>query len=173
MALVLFIRTFAPGVLILLLFAVLLQLIVIEQHIPLKRIIRQIEQIVVIKRGCLPCRLASIHHTVEKSTDPCGRKFILSAPFNRLPQRLRDGTLADKIGTRMAPVAAGLANSDTRFHREKWPSSLTRGRPLFIPMPSVSNVQTCARTCASSLCKGHSGMARPATLPCSRCSSCG
>ena len=23
----------------------------------------------------------------------------------------------------MAPVAAGLANSDTRFHREKWPSS--------------------------------------------------
>lgn len=28
----------------------------------------------------------------------------------------------------MAPVAAGLANSDTRFHREKWPSSLTRGR---------------------------------------------
>ena len=26
----------------------------------------------------------------------------------------------------MAPVAAGLANSDTRFHREKWPSSLTR-----------------------------------------------
>ena len=28
----------------------------------------------------------------------------------------------------MALVAAGLANSDTRFHREKWPSSLTRGR---------------------------------------------
>ena len=28
----------------------------------------------------------------------------------------------------MAPVAAGLANSDTRFHRKKWPSSLTRGR---------------------------------------------
>jgi len=36
----------------------------------------------------------------------------------------------------MAPVAAGLANSDTRFHREKWPSSLTRGR-LF---HSTSNV---------------------------------
>ena len=28
----------------------------------------------------------------------------------------------------MAPVAAGLANSGARLHREKWPSSLTRGR---------------------------------------------
>ena len=36
--------------------------------------------------------------------------------------------LVDKIEARMAPVAAGPANSDTRFHREKWPSSLTRGR---------------------------------------------
>ena len=34
----------------------------------------------------------------------------------------------------MAPVAAGLANSDTRFHREKWPSSLTRGRPLCLSL---------------------------------------
>ena len=73
---------------------------------------------------------------IEKSTVPRGHKYIPSASFNRLPQRLRDRTLADKIGTRMAPVAAGLANSDTRFHREKWPSSLTRGR-LF---HSTSNV---------------------------------
>ena len=28
----------------------------------------------------------------------------------------------------MAPVAAGLANSNARFYREKWPSSLMRGR---------------------------------------------
>ena len=34
----------------------------------------------------------------------------------------------------MAPVAAGLANSDTRFHREKWPSSLTRRRPLCLSL---------------------------------------
>ena len=33
----------------------------------------------------------------------------------------------------MAPVAAGLANSDTRFHREKWPSSLTRGGHFVYP----------------------------------------
>ena len=28
----------------------------------------------------------------------------------------------------MAPVAAGLANSSARLHREEWPSSLMRGR---------------------------------------------
>ena len=31
----------------------------------------------------------------------------------------------------MAPVAAGLANSDTRFHREKWPSSHYAGAAIF------------------------------------------
>ena len=78
-ALVLFIRTFTPGVLILLLFAVLLQLIVIEQQIPLKRIVYQIEQVIVIKHVRLHYRLASIHNVVEKPTGPCGHKFILSA----------------------------------------------------------------------------------------------
>ena len=127
-ALVFLFRSITLSFLVLPPLAVLLQLVVIEQQIPLKRIIYQIEQVIVIKHVRLHYRLESIHNIVEKSTGPCGHKFILSASFNRLPQRLRDGTLADKIGTRMAPVAAGLANSDTRLHREKWPSSLMRGR---------------------------------------------
>ena len=41
----------------------------------------------------------------------------------------------------MAPVAAGLANSDTRFHREKWPSSLTRGGHFVYSYAIDSNAQ--------------------------------
>ena len=41
---------------------VLFQIIVVEQQIPLKRIIRQIEQVIVVKHGSFPYRLASIHH---------------------------------------------------------------------------------------------------------------
>lgn len=40
----------------------------------------------------------------------------------------------------MAPVAAGLANSDTRFHREKWPSSLTRGGYFIRPINRPSSI---------------------------------
>ena len=138
---VLLFRSVALGFLVLPLFTVLPQLVIIEQQIPLKRIVCQIEQFVIIKHDRLHCRLASVHHSVEKSTDPCGHKFILSASFNRLPQRLRDRALADKMGTRMAPVAAGLANSDTRFHREKWPSSLTRGGHFAYSYAIDSNAQ--------------------------------
>ena len=41
------------------------------------------------------------------------------------PDRLFNVGIAEQ---NLFGVAAGLANSDTRFHREKWPSSLTRGR---------------------------------------------
>ena len=60
-ALVLLFRSVTLSFLVLPLHTILFQLIVIEQHIPLKRIVRQIEQ-VVVKHGSLHCRLASIHH---------------------------------------------------------------------------------------------------------------
>ena len=77
--LVLLFRSVIPRLLALPLFAILLQFIVIEQQIPLKRIIYQIEQVIVIKHVRLHYRLESIHNIVEKSTGPCGHKFILSA----------------------------------------------------------------------------------------------
>ena len=61
-ALVLLFRSVTLSFLVLPLLTVLLQLIIVEQHIPLKRVIRQIEQAIVIKHGSLPYRLASIHH---------------------------------------------------------------------------------------------------------------
>ena len=99
-ALVLFIRTFTPGVLILLLFAVLLQLIVIEQQIPLKRIVYQIEQVIVIKHVRLHYRLASIHNVVEKPTGPCGHKFILSASCLRLSIVCRNACATERLQIR-------------------------------------------------------------------------
>ena len=60
--LVLLFRSVIPRLLALPFLTVLLQLIIVEQHIPLKRVIRQIEQAIVIKHGSLPYRLASIHH---------------------------------------------------------------------------------------------------------------
>ena len=52
--LVILLRYVVPCVLILPLFSILLQLIVIEQQVPLKRFIRQIKQVVVIKHDSLP-----------------------------------------------------------------------------------------------------------------------